>query len=537
MARTKLEFPARNVPMLPASQTFGRSRRGSGLPIPVPERQSCPKEPLIRQMSAKWRFYARDALKIAGTSRIFHCSNSKDGHFQTAPENRTLIIPGLLEFLLMKRTRGESINMPATLNETPIGYTFPQRGMTRDEIEQELEQLRSQDADPRSTFPDRWLNDRGLLIDDGTFEVAKAAHLAFFTKGNNYPAVVKFERDLIQLALNLFHAGNDATGAVTSGGSESLFLATAAAIASANAKRPDIARPEIVIPQTGYPTFEKYERYFGYQIRRVPVDANFRANVSAMSDAVSENTVMMLASMPSWSHGVCDPVPELAEIATKRGIWLHVDACVGGFLAPFVRELGRDVPDFDFRVPGVSSISADFHKYGYSGKGVSGVFYRNKVTRHQPFIFDTWAAGLYRSPVLTGTRNGGSIASAWAVMRYLGREGYVSRATQILKLRDAIVAFVEQCPGLKVVGGAELNVVGIGSDHSDVYSIASKMKEYGWKLNLLKEPEAIQLVLGPLRDEYITLLVNDFERAVEDVRREGFRAPSPAVVYSDEFLD
>lgn len=228
--------------------------------------------------------------------------------------------------------------MPAAQFETTTGESFPQRGMIRQEIEQELEQLRTQDADPRSTFPDRWLNDRGLLLDDGTFEVAKAAHLAFFTKGNNYPTVVKFERDLIQMALSLFHAGKDATGAVTSGGSESLFLATAAALTYAKERRPHIATPEIIIPQTGYPTFEKYERYFGYSIRRVPVDANFRANVSAMSEAVSENTVMMLASLPSWSHGVCDPVRELAEIARKHGIWLHVDACVGGFLAPFVRE-------------------------------------------------------------------------------------------------------------------------------------------------------------------------------------------------------
>lgn len=427
--------------------------------------------------------------------------------------------------------------MPAAQWETTTGESFPQRGMIRQEIEQELEQLRTQDADPRSTFPDRWLNDRGLLLDDGTIEVAKAAHLAFFTKGNNYPTVVKFERDLIQMALSLFHAGKDATGAVTSGGSESLFLATAAALAYAKGRRPHIATPEIVIPQTGYPTFEKYERYFGYSIRRVPVDANFRANVSAMSEAVSENTVMMLASMPSWSHGVCDPVRELAEIASKHSIWLHVDACVGGFLAPFVRELGRNLPDFDFRIPGVSSISADFHKYGYSGKGVSGVFYRNKVARHQPFIFDTWAAGLYRSPVLTGTRNGGAIASAWAVMRYLGRDGYLARAAQILKLRDAILTLVERCPGLKIVGGAELNVVVIGSDYSDIYAIASKMKDYGWKINVLKEPEAIQFVLGPLRDEYITLLMNDLEKAVESVRREEFRAPPPAVVYSDEFFD
>lgn len=159
------------------------------------------------------------------------------------------------------------------------------------------------------------------------------------------------------------------------------------------------------------------------------------------------------------------------------------------------------------------------------------------MARHQPFIFDTWAAGLYRSPVLIGTRNGGAIASAWAVMRYLGRDGYLSRAAQILKLRDAILVLVERCPGLKIVGGAELNVVGIGSDYSDIYSIASKLTDYGWKINLLKEPEAIQLVLGPLRDEYISLLVNDLEKAVESVRREGFIVPSPAVVYSDEYVD
>ncbi|RWD27518.1 MAG: aspartate aminotransferase family protein [Mesorhizobium sp.] len=412
------------------------------------------------------------------------------------------------------------------------------KGISRIEVENALLQARAADNDPRATFCDRWINDRGLLLDDDAIDVAKAAYLAFFSKNNSYPPIMRFEHELVTMALELFHAGPEAIGSLTSGGSESLFLATASALSAARRDRPGLAMPEVLMAESGHPAFEKYGRYLGYTVRRVPVDHEFRADPLAIARAVTYNTIMIVASVSSWTHGACDPVTELAEIALSGGVWLHVDACVGGFLAPFVRDLGRDVPDFDFQTPGVASISSDFHKYGYSAKGVSGVFYRNgDLAQSQPFVFDAWSAGLYRSPVFTGTRSGGAIAAAWAVARYLGREGYCRRAAQILKLRDVLVKYATVTPELRLLGRAELGTVAIGSNNVDIYAVAAELRARGWTINVLKNPPAVQLVLGPLRDEYIKQLISDFKSAVENAGRDDIALEPPLVVYSDEILD
>ena len=246
---------------------------------------------------------------------------------------------------------------------------------------------------------------------------------------------------------------------------------------------------------------------------------------------------MILGSMSSWAHGACDPIPELAKVAKAHDIWLHVDACVGGMLAPFARDLGRTVVEFDFSVRGVNSISVDFHKYGYSAKGVSGLFFRsNDLSGNQPFAFDDWAAGLYRTPTFTGTRSGGAIASAWAVMKYLGREGYQRRAAQIFKARDSIVDAVRADPDLTVLGGADLGTVAIGSNTVDIFAVSSCLGTMGWAVNNLKAPEGIQLVLGPIIDSYIELFASDLRRAVETVRADSGKRHYDEVVYSDEVV-
>ena len=242
--------------------------------------------------------------------------------------------------------------------------------------------------------------------------------------------------------------------------------------------------------------------------------------------------------MSSWSHGACDPIPALAKVAKEKNIWLHVDACVGGMLAPFARDLGRDVGSFDFSNPGVSSISVDFHKYGYSSKGVSGLFFRdNALSRSQPFVFDNWAAGLYRCPTVTGTRSGGAIASAWAVMKYLGREGYQRRAAQVFKVRDAIVDAVQANPDLALLGGADLGTVAIGSDTMDISAVAACLGTLGWGgIADLQEPDGIQLVLGPVIDSYIEAFVQDLGSAVEMAKTDRANRQSSDVVYSDEII-
>jgi glutamate/tyrosine decarboxylase-like PLP-dependent enzyme len=384
------------------------------------------------------------------------------------------------------------------------GMTFPSfpsfpLGVPRADIEQELEQLRASDADVRATFGDRWLNDRGLLLDDGALQVAKKASDTFFTKNNSSSVIKPLEGELVAWVLNLFHGNSNAAGVLTSGGSESLFLATAAAFAKFQETNGAGSSCEAVIPETGYPTFEKYSRYLGYSVRRVPVDEAFRADPDAIDAAITDKTFMILGSMSSWAHGACDPIPALAAIARARNVWLHVDACVGGMLAPFGKDLGREIVDFDFSVPGVNSISVDFHKYGYSAKGVSGLFFRDRaLADRQTFAFDDWAAGYYRSPVLTGTRSGGAIASAWAVAKYLGRDGYKRRAAQVFKARDRMVAAVEFTPDLILLGGADLGTVAIGSDTLDIFAVSSFLGSVGWSVNSLTAPDGIQLVLGPV---------------------------------------
>lgn len=415
--------------------------------------------------------------------------------------------------------------------------SLPEEGMTRAEIESVFDQLRTADKDGRTSFSERWLNDRGLLLDDGALEVAKAAHIAFFTKNNSHSVIMGLERELVSWVLNLLNAEHGAAGTLTSGGSESLFLATAAALVNFQATHDFDTPCEAVIPETGYPTFEKYSRYLGYTVRRVPVDENFRAVPEFIDEAITDRTFMILGSFTSWAHGACDPIPAMAEVATARNVWLHVDACVGGMLAPFARDLGREIADFDFSVPGVSSISVDFHKYGYSSKGVSGVFFRHhELSADQPFSFDDWAAGLYRSPVFTGTRSGGAIASAWAVARYLGREGYKRRTTQVLKARDSIVDAVNVNPDIKLLGEADIGTVAIGSDRIDISAVSSSLNGMGWAVNNLKNPDGIQLVLGPIKDIYIDFFVDDLQKAVEEVKANRANLSKTDVVYSDEVV-
>ncbi len=413
--------------------------------------------------------------------------------------------------------------------------SFPTEGISLVEIEKEFEQLRAADKDGRATFGDRWLNDRGLLLDDGAFKVAQKAHQVFFTKNNSSSVIKPLESELVSWVLNLFHGERGAAGILTSGGSESLFLATAAALARFQESNAGGEPCEAVIPETGYPTFEKYSNYLGYSVRRVPVDDFFRADPKAIEAAISDRTFLILGSMPSWAHGACDPIPALAAVAKARNVWLHIDACIGGMLAPFARELGREIVDFDFSVPGVSSISVDFHKYGYSSKGVSGLFFQDRsLATDQTFVFDDWAAGYYRSPVLTGTRSGGAIASAWAVAKYLGGDGYKQRAAQIFKARDSIVEAVEANRDLTLLGGADLGTVAIGSNTIDIIAVSSCLNDMGWSINNLKAPDGIQLVLGPVVDIYIEAFVADLDRAVKTVSSERKDRHRKNVVYSDE---
>jgi sphinganine-1-phosphate aldolase len=287
-------------------------------------------------------------------------------------------------------------------------------------------------------------------------------------------------------------------GTVTSGGTESILLAMKAYRDRASARagpRRRLTRPEVVAPATAHVAFDKAAQYFGIRLVRVPVGADYRADVRAMRRAVTRGTVALVGSAPTFPHGVIDPIQELAAVAAERGVGFHTDACLGGFVLPWARRLGYDVPEFDFRVPGVTSMSADTHKFGFAAKGTSVVLYRGAELRsHQYFTATEWPGGLYFSPALAGSRPGGLSAACWAAMVATGEEGYLEATRRVLETGAAIRDGIAAIPQLRVLGDP-LWVVAFASDTDtvDVYRVLEHMTRRGWSLNGLHRPAAVHL--------------------------------------------
>lgn len=236
----------------------------------------------------------------------------------------------------------------------------------------------------------------------------------------------------------------------------------------------------MVLPESAHPAFLKAAHYFGLKPVRIPVGPDWRVDMAKVRVAVTPNTVLLVGSAPSYPHGVIDPIEELSALALERGIYPHVDACVGGFLLPFVRKLGYPLPPFDFAVPGVRSISADVHKYGFGAKGTSVIVYRNQeIRRHQYFVFTDWSGGIYGSPTMTGTRPGGAIAAAWAVMNHLGEKGYLRLAAGIMQTTRTLLDGIDAIPELYVIGKPDMSIFAFTSDGLNVYALADAMAGRG----------------------------------------------------------
>ena len=248
-----------------------------------------------------------------------------------------------------------------------------------------------------------------------------------------------------------------------------------------------------------------------------------------MAAAVSERTLMLVASAPCFPYGVIDPVDELGELALAHDVWLHVDACVGGYFAPFARMNGVDLPAFDFSVPGVRSISADLHKYGYAAKGASTLFHRSAEQRdHQVFRCDAWPAGAMRTPSAAGTRPGGAIASAWAVLHYLGENGYREKAGRVVRTRERLEAAIAATGDLRVVGSPQLGLIAYASDPLDIHAVGDRIEEQGWFSARLDEPPAIHLMLSPEHDRVIDQYIADMRAALRSAPASDGRKRSAA---------
>jgi sphinganine-1-phosphate aldolase len=284
------------------------------------------------------------------------------------------------------------------------------------------------------------------------------------------------------------HAGEEIVGTVSSGGTESIFLAV-----KAYRDRAGIAEPEMVLPTTAHAAFHKAAHLLGVRAVKVPVGDDGRADVAATEAALGERTILLVGSAPGFPHGLIDPIEELSELALARGVGFHTDACLGGFLLPWAERLGRPVPPFDFRLPGVTSMSADTHKFGYAPKGTSVVLYRGAELRHhQYFTVADWPGGLYCSPTLAGSRPGALIAACWAALVSMGESGYLEAAHRILTTADAIKRGVAAIPELSVIGDP-LFCIAFRSEAVDVYRVMDSMSARGWSLNGLQRPPAVHI--------------------------------------------
>jgi sphinganine-1-phosphate aldolase len=396
--------------------------------------------------------------------------------------------------------------------------TLPQHGAPWSDLEPLMREKAKGDV--------KWRDGRtGMYIFNAGEEVerVKKAAYAMFSEENGlgpaaFPSLAQMEREIVAIGLSLLNAPPGAAGSMTSGGTDSIFLAVKTARDHARAKRGLTGTLNIVAPTSVHPAFDKACMVMDIELRRVPT-SDYLADVAAMETAMDANTLMIVGSAPCFPFGLIDPIEALGELAQRTGVWLHVDACVGGYIAPFVRMNGADLPPFDFAVPGVWSISGDLHKYGYASKGASTVFFRSEALReYMTFDAGPWPLGRMITPTLAGTRPGGAIAAAWAVVHHLGIDGYREKQRMVTDARARIEAGVTKL-GFRVLGKPQLGIVAFAHPEIDALRLYAQMHKRGWFTAALVEPRALHLMLSPkhleVADQYLADLGASL-RAVTD---------------------
>lgn len=420
--------------------------------------------------------------------------------------------------------------------------TLPIKGRDREEILREMKELK---AIEEARWKDGFVSGAVYHGDEEHIHFLNQVY-ALHSQSNPlhsdiWPSASKFESEIVSMTAHMLSGGapdgesaviDGVCGTLTSGGTESILLAMKA-YRDWGKEHKGITRPEMVVPVTAHAAFDKAAQYFKIKMVRVPLDAHYGADVDACRKAITRNTVVIVGSAPDFPHGIIDPIEELSNIAHERNIGFHTDACLGGFILPWARKLGYDVPDFDFCLPGVTSISADTHKYGYAAKGTSVVLYRNPELRHyQYYTVADWPGGLYFSPTFAGSRPGALIATCWASMVAMGEDGYLQATQKIMQTASRIKEGIKQIPELYVLGDP-LWVIAFASDTLDIYKVMDFMTGRKWSLNGLHHPSGVHLAvtLRHTQPGVSERFVTDLREAVTYVKEHPEGSEGMAPVY------
>jgi len=335
-----------------------------------------------------------------------------------------------------------------------------------------------------------------------------------------FPSLKECEKEIISMTADMLNGDENVVGALTSGGTESILMAVKTYRDWAKNKK-GIKNPEIVLPVSAHPAFDKAAHYFGVKLIKTPLREDFRADVEAIKKAINKNTILLVGSACDYPKGVVDPIKEIAELAIDNRIGCHVDSCLGGFMLPWLKKLGYPIPEFDFSIDGVTSMSADNHKYGFGYKGTSTILYRNEdLMKYQVFAYTEWPGGIYASTTMTGTRPGGPIAATWAVMKYLGQEGYLRAAKITMETAQKLQKGINEIPELYVFGKPDMTVFTFGSDGLNVYKIADILQSKGWILDRLQNPRCLHLIVNPDHASIADKFLEELRSAVEQLRKE-----------------
>jgi len=398
------------------------------------------------------------------------------------------------------------------------------RGISREQVFALLDALSADDVDWSSGKVFGYVFDPGRPI----LETAEQALVKFYHKSGLdftvYPSLLKMENDIVDFAIR--HLGGDegSAGSFTSGGTESIILAVKTARDYGRAER-GIAEPEMIVPETAHAAFHKAAHYLNVRLVQTPVDpVAMKAIPDEIKKSITKNTILIAGSAPCYSHGVIDPIEEMSEIAKEHDILFHVDACMGGFILPIMRELKYKVPYFDFSLPGVTSISMDLHKYAYAPKGASVVLYRNKELRkYQYFACSRWTGYTMINTTIQSTKSGGPLAAAWATLKFVGKDLYVDFIEKKLEAVEKVVRFVEGHPDLELVTKPEMTLIAFTSNSVNIFNIIDEVNSRGWyvqpALKYGNSKEHIHLSISYSNVDKIDDFLKDLADSIESAKK------------------